>query len=61
MSTTLIHKKIITKRLKRDFYHESLKKKEEKTLTLEDETPKVLWAPRWLVDMSTSQGHNVFI
>jgi hypothetical protein len=42
------------------------KNKEEKTLniktlTLEDETPKVLWAPRWLVDTSTSWGHNFCI
>jgi hypothetical protein len=28
---------------------------------LEDETPKVLWAPRWLVDTSTSQGHKFCI
>jgi hypothetical protein len=32
-----------------------------KTLTLEDETPKVLWAMRRLVDMSTSQGCNICI
>jgi hypothetical protein len=32
-----------------------------KTVTREDETPKVLWALRWLVNISTSRGNNFCI
>jgi len=35
--------------------------KNPKNITLEDETPKCLWDPMWLVDMSTSQGHKLCV
>ena len=30
-------------------------------MTLEDEMPIVLWAPRWYIGMPTSQGRNFCI
>jgi hypothetical protein len=42
----LIHKKMITKRLSRNFYNKQKFQKPwtYKNLTLGDETPKVMWA-----------------
>jgi hypothetical protein len=53
MATRIFQKMIVTMSLQRQVKY--------KTLTLEDENPKGLWAPMWVVDTSTSWGHNFFI